>query len=94
LRIIWRTQPNVAVNPAHAVHVRKHAVKRGKPRPGSRTGSACHVFRATCITGPSSTVARSRMLKLWLRMNSPRMTKLYDRTGDQITLDEVEEIQI
>ena len=25
---------------------------------------------------------------------SPRTTKLYDRTGDEITLDEVERIQI
>jgi hypothetical protein len=82
------------VNPAHAVHGPKHVVKRGKPRPGSRTGSACHVFRATGITAHSSTVARSKMLKLWLRMNSPRTTKLYDRAGDQITLDEVEKIQI
>ena len=69
-------------------------IKRGKPRPGSRTGSACHVFRATGITAHSSAVARSKMLKLWLRMSSPRTTKLYDRTGDQIMLDEVEKIQI
>jgi hypothetical protein len=27
-------------------------------------------------------------------LESPRMTKLYDRTGDEITLDEVERIQI
>jgi hypothetical protein len=27
-------------------------------------------------------------------LESPRMTKLYDRTDDEITLDEVERIQI
>jgi hypothetical protein len=32
--------------------------------------------------------------KPWRRMRSPRTTKLYDRTSDAITLDEVERIAI
>jgi len=36
---------------------------------------------------------RSKTRKLWPRM-SLRTTKLYDRTGDEITLDEVERIVI
>jgi hypothetical protein len=34
------------------------------------------------------------MLRPWRRMKGPRTTKLYDRTGDEITLDEVERIAI
>jgi hypothetical protein len=34
------------------------------------------------------------MLRLWQRTKSPRTLKLYDRTGDEITLDEVERIVI
>jgi hypothetical protein len=30
----------------------------------------------------------------WAAHEGPRTTKLYDRTGGQITLDEVEKIQI
>jgi hypothetical protein len=35
-----------------------------------------------------------RMLSLMAAHESPHTTKLYDRTGDEITLDEVERILI
>jgi hypothetical protein len=38
--------------------------------------------------------ARWRTLSPWRGMKRPRTTKLYDRTGDEITLDEVERIAI
>jgi hypothetical protein len=64
-------------------------------RRGFKNRLGCHVFRATGITAylDSSAVARSKTPRRWPR-TSPRTTKLYDRTGDQITLDEVEKIQI
>jgi probable HAF family extracellular repeat protein len=40
------------------------------------------------------TAARSRMPRRFAAHESPRTTKLYDRTSDEITLDEVERIAI
>jgi hypothetical protein len=48
----------------------------------------CHTFRATGITAyldNGGTLENAQV---------PRTTKLYDRTGDEITLDEVERITI
>jgi hypothetical protein len=46
----------------------------------------------------STKLLRARMLPLQPSIEhaheSPRTTKLYDRTGDEITLDEVERIAI
>jgi hypothetical protein len=50
---------------------------------------SCHTFRATGIAAyleAGGTLENAH--------ESPRTTKLYDRTGDQITLDEVERIMI
>jgi integrase/recombinase XerD len=64
------------------------------PKPGSRTGSGCHVFRATGITAYLERGGTLENAQAMAAHESPRTTKLYDRTGDQITLDEVEKIQI
>jgi integrase/recombinase XerD len=54
----------------------------------------CHTFRATGITA----YLYKRMLENDLAdggtHESPRTTKLYDRTSDEITLEEVERIAI
>jgi hypothetical protein len=42
----------------------------------------------------STTAASWRMLSWMAAHESPRTTKLYDRNGDEITLDEVERIVI
>jgi integrase/recombinase XerD len=39
-------------------------------------------------------LARSENAQAMAAHESPRTTKLYDRTGDEITLDEVERITI
>jgi hypothetical protein len=39
-------------------------------------------------------VLQQKTMLVSLLRCSPHTTKLYDRTGDQITLDEVEKIQI
>jgi hypothetical protein len=54
----------------------------------------CHTFRATGITaylGAGGTLENAQAIAAH---ESPRATKLYDCTGDKITLDEVERIRI
>ena len=54
----------------------------------------CHTFRATGITAyleNGSTIENAQAIA---NHESPKTTKLYDRTSDQITLDEVERIVI
>jgi hypothetical protein len=51
------------------------------------------VFRATGITAISR-LAAARECPGHCSARSLRTTKLYDRTGDEITLDEVERITI
>jgi site-specific recombinase XerD len=69
-------------------------VRRRTAEAGLKGKLGCHVFRATGITayleaGGSLENAQARGAH-----ESPRTTKLYDRTGDEITLDEVERITI
>ena len=54
----------------------------------------CHTFRATGITAyleAGGTVEQAQAIACH---ESPRTTKLNDRTSDQLTLDEIEKIQI
>ena len=54
----------------------------------------CHVFRATGITAYLEAGGTLENAQAMAAHESPRTTKLYDRTGDAITLDEVERIKI
>jgi integrase len=54
----------------------------------------CHVFRATGITAYLEGGGTLENAQAMAAHESPRTTKLYDRTGDEITLDEVERIGI
>jgi integrase len=54
----------------------------------------CHTFRATGITAYLEGGGTLENAQLMAAHESPRTTKLYDRTGDEITLDEVERITI
>jgi integrase/recombinase XerD len=61
---------------------------------GFKVKIGCHTFRATGITaylGAGGTLENAQAMAAH---ESPRTTKLYDRTGDAITLDEVERISI
>jgi hypothetical protein len=63
-------------------------------RLGTRVRIVCHTFRATGITaylGAGGTLENAQAMAAH---ESPRTTKLCDRTGDEITLDEVERIAI
>ena len=52
----------------------------------------CHTFRATGITAYLEAGGTLENAQAMAVHESPRTTKLYDRTGDEITLDEVERI--
>ncbi|MGI4746198.1 MAG: tyrosine-type recombinase/integrase [Janthinobacterium lividum] len=59
-----------------------------------RVKIGCHSFRATGITAYLEAGGTLENAQLMAAHESPRTTKLYDRTGDVITLDEVERINI
>jgi site-specific recombinase XerD len=61
---------------------------------GARGRIGCHTFRATGITAYLEAGGTLENAQAMAAHESPRTTKLYDRTGDEITLDEVERITI
>jgi integrase/recombinase XerD len=69
--------------------IRRRAAERGLD---VRIG--CHTFRATGITAYLEEGGSLENAQAMAAHESPRTTKLYDRTGDEITLDEVERIKI
>ena len=69
--------------------IKRRAAKLGLP---ART--CCHTFRATGITAylqNGGTIEKAQQIA---SHESPRTTKLYDRTSEDITLDEIERILI
>ncbi len=54
----------------------------------------CHTFRATGITAYLENGGTLENAQAMAAHESPRTTKLYDRIGAEITLDEVERIAI
>jgi site-specific recombinase XerD len=61
---------------------------------GLKVRITCHTFRATGITAYLDAGGTLEKAQRMAAHESPRTTKLYDRTGDAITLDEVERIRI
>ena len=61
---------------------------------GTRSKIGCHTFRATGITAYLEAGGTLENAQAMAAHESPRTTKLYDRTGDEITLDEIERITI
>jgi site-specific recombinase XerD len=61
---------------------------------GTPTAVCNHTFRATGITAYLDNGGSLENAQAMAAHESPRTTKLYDRTDDQITLDEVEKIGI
>lgn len=56
--------------------------------------TCCHTFRATGITAYLQNGGTIEKAQTIAAHESPRTTKLYDRTSDDITLDEIERIVI
>jgi len=69
-------------------------IRRRASALGLKTRIGCHTFRATGITAYLENGGSLENAQLMAAHESPRTTKLYDRTGDEITLDEVERIAI
>lgn len=69
-------------------------VKRRALAAGLPYSTCCHTFRATGITAYLENGGTIENAQAIAAHESPRTTKLYDRTGDEITLDEVERIAI
>lgn len=69
-------------------------IRRRARNAGIDVAVCCHTFRATGITAYLDNSGTLENAQLMAAHESPRTTKLYDRTGDEITLDEVERIAI
>jgi integrase len=80
-------------NPMHRVDAYQ-MIRRRTAEAGFKIRLGCHVFRATGITAYLDKGGTLENAQLMAAHESPRTTKLYDRTGDEITLDEVERITI
>jgi integrase/recombinase XerD len=69
-------------------------IRRRTAGAGFKVKLGCHVFRATGITAYLEAGGTLENAQAMAAHESPRTTKLYDRTGDAITLVEVERITI
>jgi integrase/recombinase XerD len=69
-------------------------VKRRAAIAGLSAKTSCHSFRATGITAYLENGGTIENAQAIAAHESPRTTKLYDRTSDVITLDEIERIAI
>ena len=69
-------------------------IKRRAAAAGLPASTCCHTFRATGITAYLSNGGTLEHAQRIAGHASPKTTKLYDRTADTITLDEIERIVI
>ena len=69
-------------------------IKRRAAAAGLPASTCCHTFRATGITAYLSNGGTLEHAQRIAGHASPKTTKLYDRTADAITLDEIERIVI
>jgi site-specific recombinase XerD len=79
--------------PMHRSDVLRMVYRRAKAA-GLDVHACCHTFRATGITAyleNGGTIEKAQQIAAH---ESPRTTKLYDRTNDELTLDEIERIVI
>lgn len=77
-----------------SAHDALRMIKRRAKRLGLPHGTCCHTFRATGITAYLDNGGSIENAQAIAAHESPRTTKLYDRTGDDISLDEIEKIVI
>jgi site-specific recombinase XerD len=84
---------NLTGNPMHRVDAWR-MIQRRAGEIGMQVRVGCHTFRATGITAYLNAGGTLENAQAMAAHESPRTTKLYDRTGDEITLDEVERITI
>ena len=70
------------------------AIRKRAHNAGFLTPVGCHTWRATGVTVYLENGGRLEHAQQIAAHESPRTTKLYDRTQDEISLDEVERIRI
>jgi site-specific recombinase XerD len=92
-RTATRSGDRLTENPMLPADVWRMIRRRAK-KAGIKTPIGCHSFRATGITNYLEHAGTLEKAQQMAAHSSPRTTKLYDRTSDQITLDEVEKIQL
>jgi site-specific recombinase XerD len=83
----------LTIDPMHRVDAYR-MVRRRAAEAGFKQKIGCHAFRATGITAYLEAGGTLENAQAMAAHESPRTTKLYDRTGDEITLDEIERITI
>ena len=69
-------------------------IKRRAAAAGLSPSTCCHTFRATGITAYLSNGGTLERAQQIAGHASPKTTKLYDRTADTVTVDEIERIVI
>ena len=69
-------------------------IKRRAAAEGLPASTCCHTFRATGITAYLSNGGTLEHAQQIAGHASPKTTKLYDRTADTVTVDEIERIVI
>ena len=74
-------------------HLVFQMVRRRARKSGLSPTVNCHSFRATGITNYSSNGGNLEDARAIAAHESSQTTRLYDRTGDRITLDEIERIR-
>jgi site-specific recombinase XerD len=79
--------------PMHRIDVWR-MIRRRATAAGMDAEMCCHTFRATGLTNFLANGGTLENAQAMADHASPRTTQLYDRTGDEITLDEVERIAI
>ncbi len=71
-----------------------HRMIRQRAAAGIKTEIGCHTFRATGITAYLKNGGKLEIAQQMAAHESSRTTGLYDRRGDEVSLDEVERIGI
>ena len=69
-------------------------IRRHASWAGLSEKTCCHTFRATGITLYLDGDGRIEHAQKIACHESPRTTKLYDRTGDEVSLEEIERVRI
>ncbi|MFQ5786780.1 MAG: tyrosine-type recombinase/integrase [Thermodesulfobacteriota bacterium] len=83
----------LTIRPMHPADVFR-MIRRKAKKAGISTPIGCHTFRAIGITNYLENGGTLEYAQAMAAHSSPRTTKLYDRTSNEITLDEVERIII
>ena len=86
-------EKRLTVRRMHRIDVLR-MIKRRATQAGIATRIGCHTFRATGITAYLQNGGSLEHAQRIAAHESARTTKLYDRTGDAISLDEIERIVI